>query len=117
VHRSGDDPPGDALVNLGEWPRLEAQILRHRLETAEIPVMVRWSGEGSRGTGVLLVPAAQATFARAVVNEIDVDDEVPDTSPIAYIARIEEHLAAVAGLLDELRTRADDDVHAPDEDG
>ena len=117
MQHSGDDPAGDALVNLGEWPRLEAQILRHRLETAAIPVMVRWSGEGSRGAGVLLVPASQAAFARAVVNEIDIDDEVPDTSPIAYIARIEEHLAAVAGLLDELRTRVDDDVPTPDEDG
>ena len=54
------------------------------------------------------MPAAQAEFARAVVTELEVDDEVPDTSPIAYIARIEEHLAAVAGLLDELRTRLDD---------
>ena len=105
--RSSSEPPGEPLVELGEWPRLDAQILRHRLETADIPVMVRWSGDGLRAGGTLLVPAAQAQFARAVVNEIDVDDEVPDTSPIAYIARIEEHLGAVSGLLDELRTRVD----------
>ena len=104
-----DDPAGAALVELGRWPRLEAQVLRHRLETADIPVMVRWSGDGARAGGTLLVPSAQAEFARAVVTELEVDDEVPDTSPIAYIARIEEHLAAVAGLLEELRTRVDDD--------
>jgi hypothetical protein len=102
------DPATDALVELGHWPRLEAQVLRHRLETADIPVMVRWSGDGSRAGGTLLVPSAQAKFARAVVTELEVDDEVPDTSPIAYIARIEEHLAAVAGLLAELQTRVDD---------
>ena len=103
----GDAGRETKLVEIGEWPRLEAQILRHRLETADIPVMVRWSGDGARATGLLSVPASQATFARAVVNEIEVDDEVPDTSPIAYIARIEEHLAAVSALLDELRTRVD----------
>jgi hypothetical protein len=102
------DPATDALVELGHWPRLEAQVLRHRLETADVPVMVRWSGDGSRAGGTLLVPSAQAEFARAVVTELEVDDEVPDTSPIAYIARIEEHLAAVAGLLAELQTRVDD---------
>ena len=42
------------------------------------------------------------------MTEIEVDDEVPDTSPFRYLARIEEHLAAVAGLVDELRTRLDD---------
>ena len=55
------------------------------------------------------MPAAQAEFARAVVTEIEVDDEVPDTSPLAYITRIEEHLGAVAALLDELRARIHDD--------
>jgi hypothetical protein len=107
------DPATDALVELGHWPRLEAQVMRHRLETVDIPVMVRWSGDGSRAGGTLLVPSVQAEFARAVVTELEVDDEVPDTSPIAYIARIEEHLAAVAGLLEELRTRVDNS----DEDG
>jgi hypothetical protein len=42
-----------------------------------------------------------------VVNEIDVEDEVSDDSPHAYVSRIEEHLSAAAGLLDELRTRLD----------
>jgi hypothetical protein len=107
VPNDDDDvrPNGDDLVELGEWPRLDAQILRHRLETAAIPVMVQWSGDGLRSRGTLLVPTANAEFARAVVHEIDVDDEVPDTSPYAYITRIEEHLGAVAGLVDELRAR------------
>jgi hypothetical protein len=110
---SGDE----ALVELGHWPRLDAQILRRRLETADIAVMVQWSGDGLRATGALLVPARQAEFARAVVTELEVDDEVPDTSPFAYITRIEEHLAAVAGLLDELRTRLDDPHDQDGEDG
>ncbi len=57
---------------------------------------------------MILVPEDQSHFATAVVNEIDVDDEVSDDSPHAYVSRIEEHLSAVAGLLDELRTRLDD---------
>ena len=42
------------------------------------------------------------------MNEIDVDDEVADDSPHAYVARIEEHLSVAADLLDELRTRLDE---------
>jgi hypothetical protein len=104
----GDDA-GDAtdLVELGEFPRLHAQILRRRLETAGLSVMVEWSGPGGSALGTILVPDAQAEFAEAVINEIEVDDEVPDRSPEAYIARIEEHLGAVGALLDELRTRLD----------
>jgi len=104
----GEPGPGD-LVELGEWPRLSAQILRRRLETAGISVLVEWSGPGADAVGTLVVPEAQADFADAVVNEIDVDDEVPDTSPLAYVTRIEEHLAAAGALLDELRTRLDAD--------
>lgn len=115
MQRDGD-PESDGLVELGEWLRLEAQILRHRLETADIPVMVRWSGEGLRAGGTLLVPAAHEQFARAVVTEIEVDDEVPDTSPHAYLTRIEEHLGAIAGLVDELRTRLDDAEPASERD-
>ena len=96
------------LVALGVWPRLAAQILRARLETAGIDVMVEWSVDTANATGTLLVPTAHQEFAAAVVHEIDVDDEVPDTSPHAYVVRIEEHLAAAAGLLDELRTRLDE---------
>lgn len=96
---------GDALVELGAWPRLTAQILRARLETAGIDVLAAWSDDG--GPGTLSVPARDAEFGRAVVHEIDVDDEVPDTSPYAYVTRIEEHLAAVAELLEELRSRLD----------
>ena len=98
----------DSLVELGEWPRLHAQILRRRLESAGVPVMVEFSGTGGDAMGVIVVPEEHGDFAWAVVNELDVDDEVPDTSPIAYVARIEEHLAAAAGLLEELRTRLDE---------
>jgi hypothetical protein len=102
-----ESAPGD-LVELGEWPRLSAQILRRRLETAGVSVLVEWSGPGADAVGTLVVPEAQADFADAVVNELDVDDEVPDTSPIAYVTRIEEHLAAAGALLEELRTRLDE---------
>lgn len=93
------------LVELGEFPRLHAQILRRRLETAGLSVMVEWTGPGGAALGTILVPDAQAEFAEAVINEIEVDDEVPDSSAEAYITRIEEHLGAVGALLDELRTR------------
>jgi hypothetical protein len=95
------------LVELGEFQRLHAQILRRRLETAGLSVMVEWTGPGGSALGTILVPEAQAEFAEAVINEIDVDDEVPDSSPEAYIARIEEHLGVVGALLDELRTKLD----------
>jgi hypothetical protein len=98
----------DSLVELGEWPRLHAQILRRRLESAGVPVMVEFSGTGGDAVGVIVVPEEHGDFAWAVVNELDVDDEVPDTSPIAYVARIEEHISAAAGLLEELRTRLDE---------
>lgn len=101
----GDEGDATDLVELGEFPRLHAQILRRRLETAGLSVMVEWSGPGGSALGTILVPDAQAEFAEAVINEIEVDDEVPDSSPDAYIARIEEHLSAVGALLDELRTR------------
>jgi hypothetical protein len=111
----GDEPEedegGDAtdLVEMGEYPRLSAQILRRRLESAGISVMVEWTGPGGDAMGTILVPEAQAEFAEAVINEIDVEDEVPDTSPEAYISRVEEHLSIIGALLDELRTRLEEE--------
>ena len=102
----GDDEAG-GLVELGEWPRLQAQVLRRRLESAGVPVMVEWSGPTGDSQGILLVGEEQSEFAAAVINEIDVDDEVADDSPHAYVARIEELLSAAGGLLDELRTKLD----------
>jgi hypothetical protein len=99
---------GTDLVEMGDYPRLSAQILRRRLESAGISVMVEWTGPGADATGTILVPDAQAEFAEAVINEIEVDDEVPDTSTEAYVIRIEEHLSAIGSLLDELRTRLED---------
>jgi hypothetical protein len=101
----GDDA---GLMELGAFAKLQAQILRRRLETAGVPVMIEWTGASDDRQGVLLVPADQGDFAAAVVNEIDVDDEVADDSPHAYVTRIEEHLSAAAGLLDELRTKLDE---------
>ena len=70
--------------------------------------MVEWREEVGGGVGTLVVPGEHADFAWAVVNELDVDDEVPDTSPHAYVARIEEHLSAIGELLEELRARLDE---------
>lgn len=98
----------EELVELGEWPRLAAMILRRRLETAAIPVMLEFESAAPDAVATLIVPGEHAEFAWAVVNEIDVDDEVPDTSPHAYVSRIEEHLGAAAELLDELRARLDE---------
>ena len=103
-----DDADDSDLVELGEWPKLQAQVLRRRLETAGVPVMIEWTGDADDRRGVLLVPGDQSEFGAAVVNEIDVDDEVADDSPHAYLTRIEEHLSAAAGLLDELRTKLDE---------
>jgi hypothetical protein len=83
-------------------------VLRRRLETAGVPVMIEWSGAADDRHGTLYVPDDQAEFGAAVVNEIDVDDEVADDSPHAYVARLEEHLSAAAGLLDELRSKLDE---------
>jgi hypothetical protein len=104
MSEQADFGAGDTMVELGRWPRLTAQIFRRRLESAAIPVMVEWTGPGSDALGTILVPESQADFADAVLIEIEVDDEVPDTSPEAYIIRIEEHIAAVGSLLEELRT-------------
>ena len=103
-----DDGDDGGLVELGEWPRVQAQVLRRRLETAGVSVMIEWSGPATDSTGILLVPEDQAEFGAAVVNEIDVDDEVADNSPHAYVARVEEHLSAAAGLLAELRSQLDE---------
>jgi hypothetical protein len=104
----GAGPVADraALVTLGSWPRVTAQILRARLETAGIDVLAESMGASS--LVALAVRADRLDFARAVVHEIEVDDEVPDTSPFAYVARIEEHLWAVGELLEELRARLDE---------
>jgi len=103
-----EDADDNGLVELGEWPRVQALVLRRRLESASVAVMIEWSGPAGNAMGVLFVPEEQAEFGAAVVNEIDVDDEVADNSPHAYVARIEEHLSAAAGLLAELRSQLDD---------
>jgi hypothetical protein len=92
-------------VAIGAWTRLSAQILRARLETAGISVMAEWSGPGDDALGTLVVPAEQREFAEAVVRELDVADEVPDTSPFAYVERIEAQMATAAQLLQQLRAQ------------
>lgn len=102
----GGNADADAeFVEMGEFPKLHAQILRRRLESANIPAMIE---ELEDGSFTIVVPTEHGDFAYAVINEIDVEDEVPDTSPFAYVTRIEEHLVAVSGLLEELRTRLED---------
>ena len=103
-----DEEDDRGLVELGQWPRVQAQVLRRRLETAGVSVMIEWSGPASDAIGIILVAEDQAEFGTAVVNEIDVDDEVADNSPHAYVARIEEHLSAAAGLLAELQSQLDE---------
>jgi hypothetical protein len=104
----GDDDGDGDLVALGEWPKVQAQVLRRRLDSAGVPVMIEWSNTPGDQRGVLLIPNDQFEFGTAVVNEIDVDDEVADDSPHAYVARIEEHLSAAVALMDELRTKLDE---------
>lgn len=104
-NENDEDEDATDLVEMGDYPRLAAQILRRRLESAGVSVLVEWTGPGADAEGTILVPDAQAEFAEAVINEIEVEDEVPDTSPEAYIIRIEEHLSLIGALLEELRTR------------
>ncbi len=102
------DPEGvPPMVEIGRFPKLATLVLRRRLETVGITVMVEWTDPGADAVGTLLVPEPSAEFAEAVVNELDVADEVPDTSPSAYLGRIEEHLSAIGGLLEELRARVE----------
>ncbi len=93
------------MVEMGEFSRLHALILRRRLESAGIPVMLEPVGDGDL---TIVVPTEHGDFAYAVITELDVEDEVPDTSPHAYVNRIEEHLAAAGALLEELRIRLDE---------
>jgi len=102
------DETAGGLVEMGEYPRLSAQILRRRLESAGVSVMVEWSGSGPEATGVVVVPEEQGDLAYAVINELTVDEEMPDTSPDVYVSLIEEHLAHIDMLLDELRTKIAD---------
>ena len=46
-----DDGDDGGLVELGEWPRVQAQVLRRRLETAGVSVMIEWSGPASERDG------------------------------------------------------------------
>lgn len=103
---AGDD--AGSLVEMGEFPRLSAQILRRRLESAGVSVMVEWSGSGPEATGIVVVPDDQGDLAYAVINELTVHEEMPDTSPDVYVSLIEEHLAHIDALLDELRTKIAD---------
>ena len=66
------------------------------------------------GGDVVAIGTGDRSYAGAFVRDeripflVLVDDEVPDTSPFAYVSRIEEHLAAAAQLLQELQTRLDE---------
>jgi hypothetical protein len=91
------------LSELGEWPKLQAQVLRRRLESAGVPVMIEWTGavddrraSCSSGRRTPAAGLSQAQLARRM-----------KTSQ-SYIARIEEHMSAVVGLLEELRTKLDE---------
>ncbi|MDZ4828086.1 MAG: hypothetical protein SGJ13_16730 [Actinomycetota bacterium] len=97
----------ESLVELGEWSRLQAQILRRRLESAGVAVMIEWSSTEGDATGVLIVSDEHSEFAWSVVNEVTPEEEEPDTSPHAYVARIEDQLSSAATLLEQLRTRLD----------
>ena len=50
----------------------------------------------------------QADFADAVIDELSVDEQLPASLP-DYVEQIEEHLAAAGDLLQELRTRLEDE--------
>src|SRR2546430_14029397 len=59
-----DDEDG-GLVEIGEWPRVQAQVLRRRLETAGVSGMIEGAGPARDATGVLLGPEDQAQVGTA----------------------------------------------------
>jgi hypothetical protein len=97
-------PPG--FVELGVWPRLATIMLLRRLEDAGVSVLTHWAGTGPASSASLAVPEAEADFADAVIRELPVDEELPESRDAHLVAdRIETRLAEVALLLDELRDR------------
>lgn len=97
--REPDDehPP---LIEMGSWPRVNAILLRRRLETAGVSVFL----DLGAGTGTIFVSDEQADFADAVIREVDVGD-VSATSLEDALDELDDHLAAAGGLLEELRAR------------
>src|SRR5258708_256568 len=86
-----DEEDDRGLVELGQWPRVQAQVLRRRLETAGISVMIEWSGPASDAFGIILVAEDQAEFGTAVVNEIGGGAEGPANPPPADPPRHAAH--------------------------
>ncbi len=102
------EPPSDdagleeapPLIEMGTWPRVQAMLLRRRLEHGGVSVYL----DQRSGAGTLFVGDEQADFADAVIREIDIDDESPMTSE-DVVDQLDERLAEAAGLLEELRLR------------
>lgn len=99
---SEDEVP--PLIEMGTWPRVQAQLLRRRLEHADVSVFLERRPEGA----ALFVGDEQADFADAVIREVEVGAEAPEAL-IDVLDELDEHLAAAAGLLEELRLRVADD--------
>ena len=88
-------------------PRLEALRLRDLLGDAGVVCVLDPDGglDLGRATDVL-VAAERAEFARRVIADAEAGaDWVADDSPEGLIARIEEHLDALRGLVKELSDR------------
>ena len=54
------------LVELGQWPRVQAQVLRRRLETAGVSVMIEWSGPWSVPNGAVVFDGERSAARRSL---------------------------------------------------
>lgn len=90
-------------VELGAWPPLATVTLLARLTDAGVEVSTLWSDPRSGGLAALAVPEPQLEFADAVIRELPIEDDLPQSTAQSYLDRIETRLAEIAVLLDELR--------------
>ena len=101
-------PPDDTPQIIAEGvPRLEALRLRDMLAEAGVAaVLDPDSGLDLGRSTTVTVAGPRAEFARRVIADADAE-WVPDDSPAGLVARINEHLEAVRGLLDDLSREID----------
>jgi hypothetical protein len=95
-------------------PRLEALRARDILAEAGVTSVLEPDGglDMGRPTNVL-VASSRASFARRVLEDAHAGaDWVANDSPAGLLVRIEEHLDALRGLVDELAQRLEQDAAA-----
>lgn len=96
-------------VELGAWPPLATVMIVRRLADAGVEVSSLWSDPSRGGLAALAVPERQLEFADAVLRELPIEDEIPQSTVQAHLDRIEARLTEIGVLLDELRQLGPED--------